>query len=259
MLEDIAILTGGTVISEDLGMKLDKISMEHLGKAKKIVIDKENTTIVEGNGKDSDIKGRIKQIKKQMDETSSDYDREKLQERLAKLSGGVAIIKVGAATETELKEKKARVEDAMHATKAAVEEGIVCGGGVALMKTTREVEKIKLEGDQQYGINILLKSLLAPIKQLCANAGYEASAIIEKIRVNKDENYGFDVLNEKYVNMIEKGIIDPAKVVRIAIQNASSVAGILLTTEGLIFDLPEENTGGGMPAGMPGGMPGMGM
>jgi len=255
MLEDIAVLTGGTVVSEDLGMKLDKVGIDVLGKAKKIIVDKENTTIIEGEGKDTDIKARINQIKKQMEETTSDYDREKLQERLAKLSGGVAVIKVGAATETELKEKKARVEDAMHATKAAVEEGIVCGGGIALLKTIGVVEKLKLEGDMQYGIQILSKALLSPIKQLCANAGYEASAIIQKIQEKQDENYGFDVLNEKYVDMIQEGIIDPTKVVRTALQNAASVAGVLLTTEGLVSEIPEkDNTG--MPGG---GMPGGGM
>jgi len=255
MLEDIAVLTGGTVVSEDLGMKLDKVGIDVLGKAKKIIVDKENTTIIEGEGKDTDIKARINQIKKQMEETTSDYDREKLQERLAKLSGGVAVIKVGAATETELKEKKARVEDAMHATKAAVEEGIVCGGGIALLKTIGVVDKLKLEGDMQYGIQILSKALLSPIKQLCANAGYEASAIIQKIQEKQDENYGFDVLNEKYVDMIQEGIIDPTKVVRTALQNAASVAGVLLTTEGLVSEIPEkDNTG--MPGG---GMPGGGM
>jgi len=252
MLEDIAVLTGGTVISEDLGMKLDSVKLDHLGTAKKIVIDKENTTIVEGAGTDENIKARIKQIKVQMDETSSDYDREKLQERLAKLSGGVAVIKVGAATETELKEKKARVEDAMHATKAAVEEGIVPGGGVALLNTTEAVAKIKLKGDMQYGINILLKALESPIKQICANAGYEASAIIVKIRESENMNYGFDVLEEKYADMIKEGIIDPTKVVRTALQNAASVAGLLLTTEGLVSELPEDEKAPPMPAGAPG-------
>jgi len=257
MLEDIAILTGGKVISEELGMKLETVTLDHLGSAKKVVIDKDNTTIVEGMGTDEAIKGRIKQIKVQIEDTSSDYDREKLQERLAKLSGGVAIIRVGAATETELKEKKARVEDAMHATKAAADEGIVPGGGIALLKSAGALLKLKLEGDMQLGINILLKSLEAPIKQIVANAGHEASAIIERVRRSKELYFGFDALNEKYTDMLADGIIDPTKVVRSALQNASSVAGLLLTTEGLVADIPEEEKGGGMPGGGMGGMGGM--
>ncbi len=256
MLEDIAILTGGTVVSEELGMKLENITIDNLGTAKKIVVDKEATTIVEGAGSDESIKARIHQIKRQIEDTSSDYDREKLQERLAKLSGGVAVIRVGAATETELKEKKARVEDAMHATKAAVEEGIVPGGGIALLKSIDALKEVKLDGDLQYGINILMKSLEAPLRQITANAGYEASAIIEKVKNSDNPNFGFDALTETYVDMLEAGIIDPTKVVRTALQNSASVAGLLLTTEGLVSDIPEEDKGHGMPPG--GGMGGMG-
>jgi chaperonin GroEL len=257
MLEDIAILTGGTVISDDLGMKLESVSLDHLGTAKKVVIDKDNTTLVEGFGTEEAIKGRIKQLKVQIEDTTSDYDREKLQERLAKLSGGVAVIRVGAATETELKEKKARVEDAMHATKAAADEGIVPGGGIALLKSAAALTKIKLDGDMQMGINILLKAVEAPIKQIVANAGHEASAIIERVRRSKELYFGFDALNEKYTDMLADGIIDPTKVVRSALQNAASVAGLLLTTEGLVADIPEEDKGGGMPGGGMGGMGGM--
>ena len=259
MLEDVAILTGGTVISEELGMKLETVTLEQLGTAEKIVVDKENTTIVEGIGTEEAIKGRINLLKNQIAETSSDYDKEKLQERLAKLSGGVAVIKVGAATETELKEKKARVEDAMHSTKAAVEEGIVPGGGITLLKSAPVLKKIKFDNDMQYGINILLKAVESPLKQIVANAGYEASAIIEKIRRSRNKNYGFDALNEKYADMLTAGIIDPAKVVRTALQNAASVSGLLLTTEGLITDIPEENAAAPMmpPGGGMGGMGGM--
>jgi len=255
MLEDIAILTGGRVISEELGMKLENVDLDYLGSAKKITVDKDNTTIVEGVGTEEEIKGRIQQIKRQIEDTTSDYDREKLQERLAKLSGGVGVIRVGAATETELKEKKARVEDAMHATKAAVEEGIVPGGGIALLKSTEALKKLKLEGDMQYGINILLKAIQEPLRQITANAGYEASAIIEKVRRSRNINFGFDALNEKYTDMLEAGIIDPTKVVRTAIQNAASVGGLLLTTEGLVSDIPEDDKTPPMPAG--GGMGGM--
>jgi len=252
MLEDIAILTGSQVVSEELGMKLESVTLDQLGSTKKIVVDKENTTIVEGAGSDEDIKGRINQIKKQIDDTTSDYDREKLQERLAKLSGGVAVIRVGAATEIELKEKKARVEDAMHATKAAVEEGIVPGGGIALLKSIRSLRKIKLEGDMQFGVDILIKALETPLRQIAANAGYEGATIIEKVKNSKVKNYGFDALTEKYTDMIDAGIIDPTKVVRIALQNASSVAGLLLTTEGCVSETPEEDKTP-MPAMPPGG------
>ncbi len=256
MLEDIAILTGGKVISDELGMKLESVTLDHLGTAKKVVIDKDNTTIVEGFGSEEAIKGRIKQLKAQIEDTTSDYDREKLQERLAKLSGGVGVIRVGAATETELKEKKARVEDAMHATKAAADEGIVPGGGIALLKSAGAVTKLKLEGDMQLGLNILLKALEAPIKQIVANAGHEASAIIERVRKSKEYYFGFDALNEKFTDMLADGIIDPTKVVRSALQNAASVAGLLLTTEGLVADIPEEEKSAMPGAGM-GGMGGM--
>jgi chaperonin GroEL len=252
MLDDIAILTGGQVISEELGMKLETTTLEELGSAKKIAVDKDNTTIVEGAGTEENIKGRINQIKKQIDDTTSDYDKEKLQERLAKLAGGVAVIRVGAATESELKEKKARVEDAMHATKAAVEEGIVPGGGVALLKSIKNLKKIKLEGDMQYGINILLKSLEAPLRQIASNAGFEGATIIEKIKNSKEKNHGFDALNEKYTDMIASGIIDPTKVVRTALQNAASVAGLLLTNEGLVSEIAEDEKAA-MPAMPPGG------
>ncbi len=252
MLEDIAVLTNGQVVSEELGMKLESVTIESLGSASRIIIDKDTTTIVEGAGSDDAIKGRIKQIKAQIEDTSSDYDREKLQERLAKLSGGVAVIRVGAATETELKEKKARVEDAMHATKAAVEEGIVPGGGIALLKSINPLKELKLDGDMQFGVNILLKSLEAPLRQIAANAGHEGATIIEKVKNSREKFYGFDALNEEYTDMIAAGIIDPTKVVRSALQNSSSVAGLLLTTEGLIADMPEEDKGG-MPAMPPGG------
>ena len=251
MLEDIALLTGGKVISEEIGVKLESVTLDWLGSAKKVVVDKDNTTIVEGHGKDEDIKGRIHQIKKQIEDTTSDYDKEKLQERLAKLSGGVAVLKVGAATETELKEKKARVEDAMHATKAAVEEGIVAGGGVALLRCAQLLKKTKLAGEMQYGIDILIKALEMPIKQIADNAGHEGAIIAEKVKGARNKNFGFDALNEKYVDMINSGIIDPTKVVRIALQNASSVAGLLLTTQGLISEIKEEKEA--MPAMPPGG------
>ncbi len=251
MLEDIAVLTGGKVISEELGVKLESVGLDWLGSAKKVTVDKDNTTIVEGGGKDDDIKGRINQIKRQIEDTTSDYDREKLQERLAKLSGGVAVIKVGAATETEMKEKKARVEDAMHATKAAVEEGIVPGGGVALLKAAQNLKKLKPGGDMQFGVDILTKSLETPLKQIVNNAGFEGSIIVEKIRSARNKNYGFDALNEKFTDMIAAGIIDPTKVVRIALQNSASVAGLLLTTQGLVVEIKEEKEN--MPAMPPGG------
>jgi chaperonin GroEL len=251
MLEDIAILTGGKVISEEIGVKLETVGLDWLGSAKKVTVDKDNTTIVEGGGKDDDIKGRINQIKRQIEDTTSDYDREKLQERLAKLSGGVAVIKVGAATETEMKEKKARVEDAMHATKAAVEEGIVPGGGVALLKAAQNLKKLKPGGDMQFGIDILTKSLEMPLKQIVNNAGFEGSIIVEKVRSGRNKNYGFDALNEKYTDMIAAGIIDPTKVVRTALQNAASVAGLLLTTQGIVCEIKEEKEN--VPAMPPGG------
>ncbi len=240
MLEDIAILTGGTVISEDVGMKLENVRIEDLGRAKKVNIDKENTTIVEGAGEAAKIQGRIKQIKAQIEETTSDYDREKLQERLAKLAGGVAVINVGAATETEMKEKKARVEDALHATRAAVEEGIVPGGGVALLRCLPAIEKMNLEGDQQIGVEIIKKALEEPIKQIVNNAGLEGAIVVEKVKESKDVNFGFDAQKEDYTDMMKAGIIDPTKVTRTALQNASSVASLLITTEVMITELPEK-------------------
>jgi chaperonin GroEL len=240
MLEDIATLTGGQVITEEIGVKLEKVSADWLGEAKKVVIDKDNTTIVEGMGKSSDVQARIKQIRAQIEDTTSDYDREKLQERLAKMVGGVALIKVGAATETELKEKKARVEDAMHATKAAVEEGIVPGGGVALIRAQKTLEKLVLEGDEQIGANIVKRAIEEPMRQIAFNAGFEGSVVVEKVKEMK-QDMGFNALTEKYEDMIKGGILDPTKVVRIALQNAASIAGLLLTTEGLIAELPEED------------------
>ena len=240
MLEDIAILTGGTVISEDVGMKLENVRIEDLGRAKKVTIDKENTTIVEGAGDPAKIQGRIKQIKTQIEETTSDYDREKLQERLAKLAGGVAVINVGAATEAEMKEKKARVEDALHATRAAVEEGIVPGGGVSLLRCIPALEKLKLEGDQQIGVEIVKKALEEPIKQIVSNAGLEGAIIVEKVKESKDINYGFDAQKEEFTDMMKAGIIDPTKVSRTALQNAASVASLMITTEVMITELPEK-------------------
>ncbi|HBG60951.1 MAG TPA: chaperonin GroEL [Candidatus Omnitrophica bacterium] len=258
MLEDIAVLTGGKAITEELGLKLENIEISDLGRAKKIKIDKENTTIVEGAGKTEAIKGRINQIKNQIEATDSSYDKEKLQERLAKLSGGVAIISVGAATETEMKEKKARVEDALHATRAAVEEGIVPGGGVALLRAIPDVESMKLKGDEKTGADIIQKAIEAPIRQLAENAGLEGSVIVDKLK-KEAVNVGYDISKDDYVDMLESGVIDPAKVTRTALQNAASIAGLLLTTEALITDAPEKEKAGGMH-GMPqmGGMGGMG-
>ncbi|MDH7513329.1 MAG: chaperonin GroEL [Clostridiales bacterium] len=239
MLEDIAILTGGRVITEDIGVKLENVGLDWLGEANKVVIDKDNTTIVEGRGKQSEIQARIKQIRTQIEETTSDYDREKLQERLAKMVGGVALIKVGAATETELKEKKARVEDAMHATKAAVEEGIVPGGGVALLRCQKVLGELKVSGDEEIGVNIVKRALEEPLRQIANNAGWEGSIVVEKIKEMK-QDMGFNALTEKYEDMVKSGILDPTKVVRIALQNAASIAGLLLTTEGLVSEIPEE-------------------
>jgi chaperonin GroEL len=258
MLEDIAILTGGQVISEDLGIKLENVKISDLGRAKKITVDKDNTTIVEGAGKTETIQGRVKQVKAQIAETTSDYDREKLQERLAKIVGGVAVINVGAATETEMKEKKARVEDALHATRAAMEEGIVAGGGVALLRCIPVLDKMKLSGDEQIGVNIVKKALEEPIRQIVNNAGIESSVVVDKVKSSDKPNYGFDAQKEEYVDMLQAGIIDPTKVTRSALLNASSVASLMLTTEVMITELPEEKTAGGMPGGMPGGMGGMG-
>jgi len=251
MLEDVAILTGGQVISEDLGRKLESASVADLGKAKKVVIDKDNTTIVEGVGKSKEIQGRISQIKAQIEETSSDYDREKLQERLAKLAGGVAVIKVGAATEPEMKEKKARVEDALHATRAAVEEGFLPGGGVALLRCISGLNDLDLPGDQKFGVKIIQKALEEPIRQIAVNAGLEGGIVVEKVKSLKG-NQGFNAADDEYEDMLKAGIIDPTKVTRFALQNAASVAGLLLTTEVMVAEIPEEKKP--MPGG-PGGMP----
>jgi len=253
MLEDIAILTGGKVISEDLGIKLENVRLEDLGRAKRVTIDKDTTTIVEGSGKSSDIQARVKQIRTQIEETTSDYDREKLQERLAKLVGGVAVIKVGAATETELKEKKARVEDAMHATKAAVEEGIVPGGGVAFLRALPALDDLKLEGEELVGIKILRRALEEPLRQIASNAGHEGAIVVGKVREQKDVNFGFNAETETYEDLVEAGVIDPAKVSRTALQNAASIAALLLTTEATVYELPEkEEKAPPMPPG--GGM-----
>tara|TARA_B100000809_G_scaffold259506_1_gene304669 strand:+ start:5475 stop:7112 length:1638 start_codon:yes stop_codon:yes gene_type:complete len=257
MLEDIAILTNGKAITEDLGLKLENINIEDLGGAKKVTIDKDNTTIVEGEGEQKAIEGRVKQIRAQIEETTSDYDSEKLQERLAKLVGGVAVIKVGAATETEMKEKKARVEDAMHATKAAVEEGIVPGGGVALLRGVRALDKLTLEGDQQIGVNILKRALEEPMRWIAQNAGHEGSIIVQKVRESKNAHEGFNAQSEKYENLVKAGVIDPTKVVRTALQNACSIASLLLTTEALVADIPEEKSAAPAAPDM-GGMGGMG-
>jgi chaperonin GroEL len=254
MLEDIAILTGGRAITEDLGIKLENIKLEDLGKAKKITIDKDNTTIVEGAGTSSAIEGRVKQIRTQVEDTTSDYDREKLQERLAKLVGGVAVIKVGAATETEMKEKKARVEDAMHATKAAVEEGIVPGGGVALIRAGKALEKLKLDGDQGVGLQIIRRAIEEPMRWIAMNAGQEGSIIVSKVKEMKHADEGFNAATETYEDLVKAGVIDPAKVVRSALQNASSIASLLLTTEALVSEIPEEKkeAAGGHAHGGPG-------
>jgi len=254
MLEDIAILTGGKSLTEDLGIKLENVRVEDLGKAKKVVIDKDNTTIVEGAGKAQAIEGRVKQLRTQIEETTSDYDREKLQERLAKLVGGVAVIKVGAATETEMKEKKARVEDAMHATRAAVEEGIVPGGGVAFLRALPALEKLKLDGDEQIGVNIVKRALEEPLRMIASNAGHEGAVVIAKVKESKDANFGFDAATEEYTDMISAGILDPAKVTRTALQNAASISALMLTTEALVSEIPEEEKA---PAGPPGGAPPM--
>jgi len=265
MLEDIAILTGGKVISEDLGIKLETVQLADLGRAKKITIDKDNTTIVEGAGKQADIEGRVKTLRTQVEETSSDYDREKLQERLAKLVGGVAVIKVGAATETEMKEKKARVEDAMHATRAAVEEGIVAGGGVTLVRAAKALEDAKAvvgkgsDPDEQIGVSIVRRSLEEPLRQIVQNAGREGAVVVERIRGDKNDNFGFNAQTEEYEDLVKAGVIDPAKVTRTALQNAASIAGLMLTTEAMVSEIPEDDKGSpAMPGGM-GGMSGMGM
>ncbi|HTT22163.1 MAG TPA: chaperonin GroEL [Candidatus Sulfotelmatobacter sp.] len=240
MLQDIATLTGGKAITEDLGIKLENVKMEDLGQAKKVTIDKDNTTIIEGKGKHADVEGRVKEIRSQIDKTTSDYDREKLQERLAKLVGGVAIIKVGAATETEMKEKKARVEDAMHATRAAVEEGIVPGGGVALARCIPALDKLKLEGDEQIGANIVKRALQEPLRQIAENAGEEGAIVLGKVNDSKDANYGFNALSGEYEDLVTAGVLDPTKVVRTALTNAGSIAALMLTTEALVADITEE-------------------
>ena len=255
MLEDIAILTGGRCLTEDLGIKLENVTISDLGKAKRITIDKENTTIVEGGGKSSDIQGRVKQIRRQIDETTSDYDREKLQERLAKLAGGVAVINVGASTETEMKEKKARVEDALHATRAAVEEGIVAGGGVALLRCTKVIDSLQLEGDEKIGSQIVRRAIEYPIRMLCANAGVEPGVVAQKVSENKG-NFGFNVATGEYEDLVKAGVVDPTKVTRTALQNAASIAGLLLTTEAMITEIPEKKDAPAMPPGG-GGMGGM--
>jgi chaperonin GroEL len=248
MLQDIAILTGGKAITEDLGIKLENVQISDLGQVKKLTIDKDNTTLVEGKGKHSEIEGRVKEIRSQIDKTTSDYDREKLQERLAKLVGGVAVIKVGAATETEMKEKKARVEDAMHATRAAVEEGIVPGGGVALARCVAALDKLKLDGDEQIGLNIVKRALQEPLRQIVENAGEEGAVVLGKVLDSKDPNYGFNALNNEYEDLVKAGVLDPTKVVRTALTNAGSIASLMLTTEALVAEIPEKKE-----APMPGG------
>ncbi|HKN29128.1 MAG TPA: chaperonin GroEL [Roseiarcus sp.] len=256
MLEDIAILTGGTMIAEDLGIKLENVNLQMLGKAKRVRIEKENTTIINGAGKKSDIEGRVAQIKAQIEETTSDYDKEKLQERLAKLAGGVAVIRVGGATEIEVKEKKDRVDDALNATRAAVEEGIVAGGGVALLRAKAAVSKLKSENpDEQAGISIVLKALESPIRQIAENAGAEGSIVVSKVNEHKSQTWGFNAQTEEYVDMIDAGIVDPAKVVRTALQDSASVAGLLITTEAMVAELPKDKPAPAMPGG--GGMGGM--
>src|SRR6201984_3314216 len=255
MLEDIAVLTGGKLISEDLGIKLENITLDDLGKTKRVTIDKENTTIVEGEGSTSDIQGRVNQIRRQIEETTSDYDREKLQERLAKLAGGVAVINVGAATETEMKEKKARVEDALHATRAAVEEGIVPGGGVALIRAQKALDNLKLEGDEKTGLEIVRRAVKTPLRQLADNAGQEGALIVQEVKA-RSGNEGYNVATGDYVDLVKAGVVDPTKVTRYALQNAASISGLLLTTEALVTELPEKDKPA--PAGGPGGMGGMG-
>jgi chaperonin GroEL len=252
MLEDVAILTNGRAVTEDLGIKLESMKMEDLGQAKKVTVDKDTTTIIEGAGSSAAIEGRVKQLRVQVEDTTSDYDREKLQERLAKLVGGVAIIKVGAATETEMKEKKARVEDAMHATKAAVEEGIVPGGGVALLRASKVLQTLKLEGDEQIGVKIVIRAIEEPMRWIATNAGHEGSIVVQRVKDMKDEE-GFNAQTEQYENLVKAGVIDPTKVVRSALQNAASIASLLLTTEAVISQIPEQHQNGAMPAGAMGG------
>jgi chaperonin GroEL len=253
MLEDIAVLTSGKAVTEDLGIRLESIVLDDLGQAKKVTIDKDNTTIIEGAGKTAAIEGRVKQLRAQVEDTTSDYDREKLQERLAKLVGGVAIIKVGAATETEMKEKKARVEDAMHATKAAVEEGIVPGGGVALLRASKALLTLKLEGDEQIGVKIVARAIEEPMRWIATNAGHEGSIVVQRVKEMKDEE-GFNAQTDQYENLVKAGVIDPTKVVRSALQNAASIASLLLTTEAVISQIPEDQKDAAAPGGGMGGM-----
>jgi len=255
MLEDIATLTGGKSIMEETGIKLEGVRLEDLGRAKRVTVDKDNTTIVDGNGSQKSIEGRIKQLRTQIDETTSDYDREKLQERLAKLAGGVAIIKVGAATETEMKEKKARVEDALHATRAAVEEGIVPGGGVALLRASRALDGFKADGDEQIGVNIVRRACQEPLRQIVLNSGTEGAIVVEKIRENSNPNFGFNAQTDQYEDLVVSGVIDPTKVTRTALQNAASIASLMLTTEAMVAEIPEKKSapapgGHGGPEGM---------
>ncbi|MCK4467203.1 MAG: chaperonin GroEL, partial [Desulfobacterales bacterium] len=259
MLEDIAILTGGQVVSEDIGIKLESITLQDLGKAKRLTIDKDNTTIVDGGGARSALEGRVKQIRAQIEDTTSDYDREKLQERLAKLIGGVAVINVGAATETEMKEKKARVEDALNATRAAVEEGIVAGGGVALVRCLNALDKIKIKADQKLGVKVVMRAMEEPLRQIANNAGAEGSVVIEKVK-NGEGSFGYNAETDTYEDLIKAGIIDPTKVVRFALQNAGSVSALMLTTEAMVAEKPEDKKEMAMPGGAPGmgGMGGMG-
>ena len=259
MMEDIAVLTGGRCLTEDLGIKLENVTLDDLGKTKRVTIDKENTTIVEGEGTSSDIQGRVNQIRRQIEETTSDYDREKLQERLAKLAGGVAVINVGAATETEMKEKKARVEDALHATRAAVEEGIVPGGGTALIRAQKALDSLSLEGDEKVGMQIIRRAIEAPLRQLADNAGQEGALIVQEVK-SRDGNVGYNVATGEYVDLVKAGVVDPTKVTRSALQNAASISGLLLTTEAVVTELPEKEkpaAGGGHPGGGMGGMGGM--
>jgi chaperonin GroEL len=260
MLEDIALLTGGRVITEDIGIKLENVKIEDLGRARKVTIDKDSTTIIDGAGNIEDLQSRVKALKAQIEESTSDYDREKLQERLAKLVGGVAVIRVGAATETELKEKKARVEDAMHSTRAAVEEGIVPGGGVALIRAAKALDKFRIfeskengngigDQDEQIGVNIVLRALEEPLRQIASNAGKEGAVIVEKVRAEKNANFGYNAATENFEDLVVAGIIDPAKVTRYALQNAASIAGLMLTTEALISEFPEDDKSGGMNGG----------
>jgi chaperonin GroEL len=261
MLEDIAILTGGKVISEDLGIKLENVKLEDLGTARRVTIDKDNTTIIDGGGETSDLQARVKTLKTQIEDSTSDYDREKLQERLAKLVGGVAVIRVGAATETELNEKKARVEDAMHATRAAVEEGIVPGGGVVFIRAAKVLDKFKLfdtnnedeptgDADEQIGVNIVKRALEEPLRQIVSNAGKEGAVIVEKVRAEKNPNIGYNAVTEKFEDLVDAGVIDPAKVTRCALQNAASIAGLMLTTEALISELQDDDKPRALPSGM---------